>query len=71
MTVDEEKKMDEKKLEEVSGGINFEGHGVGTFLASNCMYCRHRTSENSCPYGDSANAVQFSVHGSCPKIDRI
>lgn len=69
MTVDEEKKLDEKKLEEVSGGINYEGHELVLFVASNCMFCRHRTS-NDCPYGDSAKGFQYSVHDNCPKIDR-
>ena len=54
----EEKKLDEKTLEDVSGGGAKEDYrGFDTFLNRNCTSCRHQKNLN-CPYGFSSDAFK-------------
>ena len=66
----EEKKLDEKALEEVSGG--FSKSESNSFLVSNCFKCSHYI-HRTCPYGSITDALADAIEGLskgtklCPK----
>lgn len=52
----DEKKLDEKKLEEVTGGSGIPEEWTyeeWTFVCNNCLDCRHE-GPGTCPYGTKA-----------------
>ena len=62
--MNEEKKLDEKDLEEVSGGSSAT---YDTFIRNNCNNCHHYYHP-PCPYGSVAMARQeVGSDGKCPK----
>ena len=61
----EEKKLDEKTLEGVTGGVSFKSYD--TFITVNCSSCHHYYHP-TCPYGRVAWARQeVGSDGLCPK----
>ena len=64
----EKKKLDEKTLEEVSGG-SIESE-FNTFKLVNCFECGHYIN-HTCPYGSPfdamADAIQVYGKSKCPK----
>lgn len=64
----EEKKLDEKTLEGVSGGSKT---ALNTFITSNCTSCGHLFS-HTCPYGGSAQAsAELGTDAQCPKKEAL
>ena len=60
----EEKKLDEKTLEEVSGGITYgEAMAYNDFLTKNCYHC----TQANCPYGDKYSAFHALGGAICTK----
>lgn len=60
----EEKKLDGKTLEGVSGGV------LSQFEMGNCSHCSHFRN-NTCPYGSTDNAIgELGRYARCPeKVD--
>ena len=60
----EEKRLDEKTLEEVTGGTVT---ALNIFITNNCTSCGHLFS-HTCPYGGSVQASEeLGNDARCPK----
>ena len=64
----EEKRLDEKALEEVSGGVDKSKYDSFQFI--NCHKCSHYI-KHTCPYGSIADALADAIKvfgkSKCPK----
>lgn len=69
--MDEDKKLDEKTLEEVSGGADhltfWEAMDYNNFIADNCSHC----SQKNCFYGNKYNAFRALGGGKCTKREAL
>ena len=64
----EEKKLDEKALEDVTGGTKT---ALNIFITDNCTSCGHLFS-HTCPYGGSAQAyAELGTDELCPKKEAL
>lgn len=60
----EDKTLDEKTLEEVSGGVTYwEAMAYNNFLKDNCNHC----TQVNCPYGDKYSAFHALSGATCTK----
>ena len=67
----DEKKLDEKQLEKVIGGIGIADEWTyeeWAFICNNCLCCRHE-GPGTCPYGTDKHAAirQAGMGATCPQ----
>lgn len=69
--MDEKKTLDEKTLEAVTGGEDWEEESeeyykaMASFVDANCRHCGNRATKN-CPHSNARVAMKHAVNGRCP-----
>lgn len=69
----EEKRLDEKELEQVAGGAGISEQWTKeewTFICYNCIVCRH-DGPGTCPYGNDRKAAFQCEGATCSKKEPL